>query len=121
MDRVVCGVILSPLIIIASRLFKELTRFRPCSIPITNTAVAIASAFDVLSAIIVFAMPNTHEMLNKFHVGINTYKHKFNPPRFKILEINYSKINILVISTIIIIGLLFLHSIQKSEFLYFDF
>lgn len=75
-----------------------------------------------LSLFIIWCLPNAQQYMNKYKLSseIDTAKHKYKITQ-KIFVFNFNIRNVLLVSMLILLILLIMQSVQKSEFLYYDF
>lgn len=75
----------------------------------------------IFAAFIAFIMPNSFEFLADLKLGISTYGQIIKKPHPFFLHFSYNMKWALFISFVLYIGMIFVHSVQKMEFIYNDF
>lgn len=75
----------------------------------------------IFASAIAFFMPNSLEFLSDYKIGIATYGKTPDTPTFNILRFKFSYSFSFYIAVILIISMIFVHSVQKMGFLYNDF
>lgn len=75
----------------------------------------------IFASAIAFFMPNSLEFLSKHKIGIQTYGKKPDTPSFELFRFRFSYSFSFFIAAVLIISMIFVHSVQKMGFLYNDF
>lgn len=75
----------------------------------------------IFASAIAFFMPNSLEFLSRHKIGIETYGKKPDTPSFKLFNFRFNYSFSFLIAAVLIISMIFVHSVQKIGFLYNDF
>jgi len=78
-------------------------------------------ALIVFSGMIIFFLPNSLEFLADLKLGLSTYGQIIEQPKMRFLKFSYNLKWSFITALILLIGMIFVHSVQKMEFIYNDF
>lgn len=76
----------------------------------------------IISFFIVWYLPNAQQYMQQFHLGNKKTKHNETSGFVsRVLNFKYNKTSVMVVTLLILVTFLMMQSVQKSEFLYYDF
>lgn len=71
--------------------------------------------------LIVFCLPNTQEYMHKFNPAFEIYKGEIKSSKYRLFQFRFSAVSALLLAFVALLSLLAIQTINKAEFLYYDF